>query len=197
MFTSGYAAPPGISGGSGSVSTHNSTNSMPVSVGSSSASATQHYSTLAGGSNSSSTGNSVVVSGGVGGGSVIVGRNNRVYDLEMINTQHSGGVSSSASGHSMLSAAPSGRGGGRGGGFDAYSHSSLYSTPQPSPSQRHLHQQQQHQQQQYYHYLHQQQKQHYYMPPMITNIKSEPMEQLTITPSIQMEEIIIKRKCIF
>uniref|UniRef100_A0A1I8PDX9 THAP-type domain-containing protein n=1 Tax=Stomoxys calcitrans TaxID=35570 RepID=A0A1I8PDX9_STOCA len=209
MFTSGYPGSAGGGGGSGApgvivggTATHNAP-SMPVAgssvSSSSSSSSSQHYSTLAGGSNGN-IGNNPVGGGGAGG--VIVGRS-RVYDLEMINAQqqqqHTGGGSSSGSAHSMMSVANT-AGRAAGVGFDAYSHSSLYSS-QPT-SQRHSqtqhHHYQQHQQQHYYHHqrIPQQQQQQQqplqHMTPMITHIKSEPMEQLAITPSIQMEEIIIK-----
>ncbi|XP_065357887.1 uncharacterized protein LOC135952037 [Calliphora vicina] len=80
--------------------------------------------------------------------------------------------------------------------------------PQHHTSQSSLHH---HQQQQQHHQQQQQQQpppqQHYYhhapqtalhrphsqvMPPMLQHIKSEPVEQITVTPSIQTEEIIIK-----
>ncbi|XP_005185206.2 uncharacterized protein LOC101901640 [Musca domestica] len=215
MFTSGYAGgggiPVGVGGGAGGTSsTHNSASAMPATGSSSSASA-PHFSTLAGvGGPPNVVGSGTSVITGSGGGGVIVGCS-RVYDLEMVNTQHGGG----AGAPSMLAI-----GGARGAAYDAYSHSSLYTQPPTSSSQRHHHQQQQQQQlhhhhqqqqQQQHHYQQQQHQQHYYhhqrlqqqqhqqqqqhsqhMPPMITNIKSEPVEQLTITPSIQMEEIIIK-----
>ncbi|XP_046811890.1 uncharacterized protein LOC111688201 [Lucilia cuprina] len=64
----------------------------------------------------------------------------------------------------------------------------------------HHHQQQQHQQQQQQHYYHHapptslHRPHSQVMPPMLQHIKSEPVEQITVTPSIQTEEIIIKCK---
>ncbi|XP_061390745.1 forkhead box protein B2-like [Musca vetustissima] len=151
MFTSGYASgmPVGVGGGAGGPSsTHNTASSMPASGSSSSSSSSasaQHFSALGGGvggvPNVGASGSSVITGSGPGtGGGVIVGRS-RVYDLEMVNTQHGGGVGAPSS---MLAI-----GGARGAAYDAYSHSSLYSQqqqppPTPTSQRHHLQQQQQH-----------------------------------------------------
>ncbi|KAL9924803.1 uncharacterized protein ACN2A1_009146 [Glossina fuscipes fuscipes] len=127
-----------------------------------------------------------------------MGGGGRAYDLEMVNSVANRIGPTAPASHSMV--------GNR--SYDAFSHNTLY-VQQDQQRQHHLHhhitqhhqhQQQLHHQQQQQHLYHQPQHQHHrqqhtqqVIPPLIQqNVKSEPMEEITVTPTIQMEEVIIK-----
>ncbi|KAM7353922.1 uncharacterized protein ACRADG_005824 isoform 2-T4 [Cochliomyia hominivorax] len=85
-----------------------------------------------------------------------------------------------------------------------HQHHGTHQQTQPTPSSSHsLHHHHQQQQQHYYHHQHHHTPQQtatslhrshntQVMGPMLQHIKSEPVEQITVTPSIQTEEVIIK-----